>query len=164
VLGSRKPEAKRFKKWVTGEVLPSIRKTGRYQLAPHSTQKFLAPKDEAELSNAVNNLVSCFWFEKAWRQAVWFALRQAAGRPSPKRFLAADLPALRRELARITQAAQELSRAMCEAEREVILRVVRRGEDGCALQDQLWRQLMQEAKIVSSKLSAPPLQRDLLSA
>lgn len=30
VLKSRKPEAKRFKKWVTGEVLPSIRKTGSY--------------------------------------------------------------------------------------------------------------------------------------
>jgi len=30
VLGSRKPEAKRFKRWVTHEVLPSIRKTGSY--------------------------------------------------------------------------------------------------------------------------------------
>lgn len=30
VLGSNKPEAKAFKKWVTSEVLPSIRKTGSY--------------------------------------------------------------------------------------------------------------------------------------
>jgi len=30
VLTSRKPEAKRFKRWVTGEVLPSIRKIGGY--------------------------------------------------------------------------------------------------------------------------------------
>ena len=30
ILTSRKPEAKRFKKWVTAEVLPSIRKTGAY--------------------------------------------------------------------------------------------------------------------------------------
>ena len=30
VLGSRKPEAKAFKRWVTHEVIPSIRKTGRY--------------------------------------------------------------------------------------------------------------------------------------
>lgn len=34
ILGSRKPEAKRFKKWVTAEVLPTIRKTGRYETAP----------------------------------------------------------------------------------------------------------------------------------
>ncbi|MBP2303296.1 BRO-N domain-containing protein [Azospirillum picis] len=32
ILTSRKPAAKRFKKWVTAEVLPSIRRTGRYQM------------------------------------------------------------------------------------------------------------------------------------
>jgi len=30
ILKSTKPEAKPFKKWVTSEVLPSIRKTGSY--------------------------------------------------------------------------------------------------------------------------------------
>lgn len=30
ILRSSKPAARRFKKWVTGEVLPSIRKTGGY--------------------------------------------------------------------------------------------------------------------------------------
>lgn len=34
VLSSRKPEAKQFKRWVTHEVIPSIRKTGAYSLAP----------------------------------------------------------------------------------------------------------------------------------
>ncbi|WP_246202670.1 BRO-N domain-containing protein [Virgibacillus doumboii] len=32
ILDSRKPEAKRFRKWVTSEVLPEIRKNGSYQL------------------------------------------------------------------------------------------------------------------------------------
>jgi len=32
IMTSRKPEAKKFKKWVTSEVLPSIRKTGGYML------------------------------------------------------------------------------------------------------------------------------------
>lgn len=31
MMGSRKPEAKTFKRWVTHEVLPTIRKTGRYE-------------------------------------------------------------------------------------------------------------------------------------
>ena len=31
IIRSNKPEAKRFRKWVTSEVLPSIRKTGGYQ-------------------------------------------------------------------------------------------------------------------------------------
>lgn len=32
IFRSRKPEAKSFRKWVTSEVLPSIRKTGSYEL------------------------------------------------------------------------------------------------------------------------------------
>lgn len=37
ILRSNKPEAKRFRKWVTSEVLPSIRQTGQY--ATPSVQK-----------------------------------------------------------------------------------------------------------------------------
>jgi prophage antirepressor-like protein len=38
ILGSRKPEAKSFKRWVTHEVIPSIRKTGSYSLAQEEPQ------------------------------------------------------------------------------------------------------------------------------
>lgn len=34
ILRSRKPEAKTFKRWVTHEVLPAIRQTGRYEVEP----------------------------------------------------------------------------------------------------------------------------------
>lgn len=34
IMRSRKPQAKAFRKWVTGEVLPSIRRTGRYEFVP----------------------------------------------------------------------------------------------------------------------------------
>ena len=37
ILKSRKPSAKRFKKWVTSEVLPTIRKTGTFSTAPQFT-------------------------------------------------------------------------------------------------------------------------------
>ena len=39
IFGSHKPEAKKFKRWVTSEVLPSIRKTGSY------TQEKLSPAE-----------------------------------------------------------------------------------------------------------------------
>ncbi len=32
IFQSRKPEAKAFRKWVTSEVLPAVRKTGRYEM------------------------------------------------------------------------------------------------------------------------------------
>ena len=34
ILGSRKPEAKAFKRWITHDVLPSIHKTGSYSVNP----------------------------------------------------------------------------------------------------------------------------------
>jgi len=34
ILDSRKPEAKNFRKWITSEVIPSIRKTGGYKVDP----------------------------------------------------------------------------------------------------------------------------------
>lgn len=42
ILGSRKPEAKAFKRWVTHEVLPAIRKTGRYEIGLSPTEQLLA--------------------------------------------------------------------------------------------------------------------------
>ena len=40
ILASRKPEAKAFKKWVTSEVLPSIRKQGKYEVKPTVPQSY----------------------------------------------------------------------------------------------------------------------------
>ena len=39
ILTSNKPEAKKMKKWVTSEVLPSIRKTGGYQVKEKSLEE-----------------------------------------------------------------------------------------------------------------------------
>lgn len=51
VLSSRKPEAKTFKRWVTHDVLPSIRKTGQYSNLPQdylSALKALVASEEAK--------------------------------------------------------------------------------------------------------------------
>jgi prophage antirepressor-like protein len=45
VLGSRKAEAKRFKRWVTHEVLPSIRKNGSYAV-PSAIASLPAPTQD----------------------------------------------------------------------------------------------------------------------
>lgn len=38
VLRSDKPQAKEFRRWITSEVLPSIRKTGSYGVQPAQTE------------------------------------------------------------------------------------------------------------------------------
>lgn len=49
-LGSRKPQAKDFKRWVTREILPTIRKTGKYEIAPASPA---LPQDYEEALSAL---------------------------------------------------------------------------------------------------------------
>lgn len=54
ILRSRKKEAKEFKRWVTHDILPSIRKTGSYSMAPKTYAEALrALAAEVEMREAV---------------------------------------------------------------------------------------------------------------
>lgn len=61
VLSSKLPNAKKFKRWVTSEVLPSIRKTGQYSKASDTSKAALA---EAKLNNSRARLASV-WLKLA---------------------------------------------------------------------------------------------------
>ena len=56
ILSSKLPQAKAFKRWVTSEVLPQIRKTGRYELAPHELRLL---GEKAEYCDEVLQSVDC---------------------------------------------------------------------------------------------------------
>lgn len=58
IIGSQLPNAKRFKHWVTSEVLPTIRRTGSYQGKPLTAteQLSLAVKSVLEIDDRVTNL------------------------------------------------------------------------------------------------------------
>lgn len=51
IMGSRKPEARAFKRWVTHEVLPTIRRTGQYSARPE--------RGEMTLVEAAQMLATC---------------------------------------------------------------------------------------------------------
>ena len=55
IFQSRKAQAKLFRKWVTSEVLPAIRKTGQYQAAPGP----VSPSVQLRLENA-NKVISIY--------------------------------------------------------------------------------------------------------
>ena len=68
VLGSRKPEAKAFKRWITHEVIPAIRKHGGYLTAEKVEEALLNPdvlirlatelKDERDARKALESKVA----------------------------------------------------------------------------------------------------------
>ncbi len=54
IFRSRKASAKRFRKWVTSEVLPSIRKTGKYKAAASLTSpQETAPNEDRTMVKAI---------------------------------------------------------------------------------------------------------------
>ena len=66
ILTSNKPEAKRFKKWITSEVLPAIRKTGSYRglnKTPAFIKRYNANWDRVEAGHfsVINELTTRFW-------------------------------------------------------------------------------------------------------
>ena len=58
VLRSRKPEAREFKRWVTHEILPSIRRSGGYIATDGSESKSLMKLFSAKTHNLKNNNVN----------------------------------------------------------------------------------------------------------
>lgn len=70
ILRSRKPEAKAIKRWVTHEVLPSIRRTGSYSRYPAAPQQLPSKKQLAQ------------WFLEAEERAENAEARAAELEPS----------------------------------------------------------------------------------
>lgn len=79
ILDSRKPEAKRFRKWITSDVLPSIRKTGKYSLpAPQTYAQALRQlADEVEAKERAQLLLA-EKTEQLDESKEWFSIKRWA--------------------------------------------------------------------------------------
>lgn len=127
----------RFRKWVTNEVLPAIRKTGGYTYAEPAPKRSAEPltwKDQDELKWLINDIARSFRFHNAWVNGIWYALRRAAGNPSPNPITVEDLPAMVRELRRILTASEGALGNMGKYERELLKKVVRGGQEPSAVE------------------------------
>ena len=71
ILSSKLEQAKAFKRWVTSEVLPAIRKTGRYELTTQELKQLAADADYAE---QVLGSVNCYTMTQVAKEvgmSVW---------------------------------------------------------------------------------------------
>lgn len=74
IFGSTKDEARRFKRWVTSEVLPSIRKTGSYQ-TPTPTQRTATPAELHAIKTKVHFISGNFHFKNGASAEIYNRLR-----------------------------------------------------------------------------------------
>ncbi|MDR5611335.1 MULTISPECIES: BRO family protein [unclassified Arsenophonus] len=121
----------RFRKWVTNEVLPSIRKTGKYehpQYQPEAHEKFTT-KDTQNLARIIALMTQNFRFKDAWNNAIWYALREVTGIPSPYPMEVRLVPSIATECERIWQVTEALQDKIADAEKTAIKRIIRKREN-----------------------------------
>lgn len=133
IFRSNKPEAKQFQDWVFNDVLPSIRKTGKYdhpqpQTQPKSVERF-THSDTRNLTHLVWCMTNGFRFEQSWTRAVWLALREVTGTPSPEHFQIEHIPLMADECRRIYYITETLRQIINEAEKQTIKRLLRKREN-----------------------------------
>lgn len=132
ILTSRKPEAKQFKKWVTAEVLPAIRKTGRYvagEQQPGTAPELFSHSDMQNLQRLVWIMSNGFRQKAAMTQAVWKSLRAHTGTPSPQRFQVQHIPVIAAEVRRIYHITTALEEMIRSAEAALVKRILIHGEN-----------------------------------
>lgn len=119
ILRSRKPEAKRFKKWVTADVLPAIRRTGRYQAPAAPQPPTISRAQFHELSRTVSRIAYRFHQSSAAEWAIWRVLRERFRIAQTMRLLACHYDEAIALLGRIEVRADVFHSAIAEAEREL---------------------------------------------
>lgn len=83
IFDSRKPEARAFRKWVTSDVLPTLRKTGEYRLSSHRpatyAEALLLLEQKTEQLDESKEWYSIKRYAKEhglnWRKISWRALK-----------------------------------------------------------------------------------------
>lgn len=125
----------RFRKWVTSEVLPTIRKTGKYEHPTYQPEarEPLTADDTSHLARLIWGISNGFRFERSWSNAIWHALRYAAGVSSPQHFGVSHIPIIAEECQRIYSFTNALKEVMCDAEKQAVRRVLKNREDADAV-------------------------------
>jgi prophage antirepressor-like protein len=120
IMTSRKPDAKRFRKWVTSEVLPSIRRTGSYTLSKPKAAKPVRQPAPTRITGALVGAVhrimdrvlqACPQLDLSVRQSVMGQFTALIGVTLP-------LPAIESRLYTCTQLARMLDVTVASLSRD----------------------------------------------
>lgn len=136
IFGSTKDEAKRFKRWVTHEVLPSIRKTGAY--VPPKTRGSAAPTMSERQIRAARALISGYAedlkISKASIAGAYLRLEEKAGFKGMLPHYVAEGPEAETRGSEATMSATELLK-----------------KNGISLSARAFNQMLHEAGILEEK-------------
>ncbi|WP_245677483.1 Rha family transcriptional regulator [Candidatus Arsenophonus triatominarum] len=98
----------------------------KYQSEAH--EKF-SSKDTQNLARIIALITQNFRFRDAWNNAIWHALREVTGIPSPYPMEVRLVPSIATECERIWHVTEELQDKIADAEKTAIKRIIRKREN-----------------------------------
>ncbi|PAV02137.1 Rha family transcriptional regulator [Arsenophonus sp. ENCA] len=129
VMGFTGKKAAQFKEAYIAEF-------NRMEVKLHSAPKYHPKAVERFNHSDTRNLTRLVWcmtngfrFERSWSNALWLALREVTGTPSPERFQVAHIPLIADECRRIYYITESLRQIINDAEKQVIKRLLRKREN-----------------------------------
>jgi len=125
IFKSRKPEAKTFKRWVTHEVLPAIRKTGGYQKPARSTEPAASDELMGQLRHLIMMTAHNFRYKKQAEDALRARVRTETGAASITKLTNAQCMQGIRTLQSLAGACDRYTSAVSKAENQFLKNFVR---------------------------------------
>jgi len=125
IFKSRKPEAKTFKRWVTHDVLPSIRKTGGYQQPARRTEPAASDELMGQLRHLIMMTAHNFRYKKQAEDALRARVRTETGAASITKLANAQCMQGIRTLQSLAGACDRYTKAMSKAEDQFLKHFVR---------------------------------------
>lgn len=137
IFRSNKPEAKTFQDWVFNDVLPAIRKTGKY-VAKQYAPEYISNTQYHELKNLVWVIGRSFHRNGGGEFAAWRVLRKELGCEVAQKLPAEHFDAAKARLEQINKQAAAFKHCVLEAENFFFKSLLKTEPD--------WAALEQEAK------------------
>ncbi|UBX28458.1 Rha family transcriptional regulator [Arsenophonus apicola] len=129
VMGFTGKKAAQFKEAYIAEfnrMEAELHSAPKYQ--PEAHEKF-SSKDTQNLARIIALMTQNFRFRDAWNNAIWYALREVTGIPSPYPMEVLLVPSIATECERIWHVTEELQDKIADAEKTAIKRIIRKREN-----------------------------------
>ena len=117
--------AYKFRRWVTFELIPSIRKTGHYEVIQHDKGNEFKDKEMQIIKDFLYRISNQIGYRQCFINACWYSLRQITGVKSPGKFRYSDVQVLMSELKRICFVTECYNNARREAEEAMFKKIIR---------------------------------------
>lgn len=126
IFGSKLPSAQAFKRWVTSEVLPTLRNQGHFEVVKRDKENELTDKETQLIKDFLYRMTNFVGYTQSYINACWYAIRQTTGVKSPGKFRHTDIPVIMEELKRICFITECYNNARREAEEALFKKIIRK--------------------------------------